>query len=131
MHLSLRSAGSVTKRLITGAVLLGGATLCVSCPVARAQDDPYSIRVESNEVVVPTLVFDKDRMHAGSLEEMGCSLAAIANCTFSEIRDLDMKDFHVFEDGVEQRIRTVMPDNVTVHGKESGGHEYSLTPRGN
>jgi hypothetical protein len=86
---------------------------------------PNTIRVEAPEVVVPVVVLDRShfRMDADhTFEELD-----------EEITDLAASDFHVFQDGVEQRIQSVsmeqprvwdVQDNVSHHLEES------FTPRG-
>jgi hypothetical protein len=86
---------------------------------------PNVIRVEAPEVVVPVVVLDRShfRMAADhTFEELD-----------EEITDLSVNDFHVFQDGVEQRIQSVsveqprvwdVQDNVSHHLEES------FTPRG-
>jgi hypothetical protein len=85
--------------------LLGGMITCAAVDLARAQSVVApSIRVESHQVAVPTLVFDKKR---------GESVTGLA-----------LGDFHIFEDGKEQSVATAtevpiyatrIEDNVGVH----------------
>jgi len=88
--------------------------LCTSlalAPAARAQDP---IRVQSDEVLVPTVVFDKElyaqlnKMKPHHRDFYGRLVAknekqwdAIA------VKNLTRKDFHLFEDEQEQKIQTV------------------------
>jgi hypothetical protein len=86
---------------------------------------PNAIRVEAPEVVVTVVVLDRShfRMDAyHTFEELD-----------EEITDLAASDFHVFQDGVEQRIQSVsmeqprvwdVQDNISHHLEES------FTPRG-
>jgi hypothetical protein len=86
---------------------------------------PNAIRVEAPEVVVPVVVLDRShfRMDADhSLEELD-----------EEITDLSPNDFHVFQDGVEQRIQSVsmeQPRVWDVQDNLSHHLEESFTPRG-
>jgi len=128
-----------------------GAVLSASLPAAAQSDDPFSIRVESNLVLVHTEVY-KDQWtmtksnNAQSLKQ--CRYAdqkTFYNKPYSEpftpqdcyynlvIHDLGANDFHLFEDGVEQKIESVIyeqealisiRDNLRFHG------EWSHTPRG-
>jgi len=111
------------KRLVAFVILLVCVALCVAYP-AIAQDDPYSIRVESNQVLVPTIVLNEERTYdSGELtsKEQQCEVAnaqtfvklhprevyAPADCQDIEIRGLSAQDFQVFEDGVEQKLQSV------------------------
>jgi hypothetical protein len=107
------------------------AVLLLSCgagvvwaPAGGAQESPFAIRVEAPEVVVPVVVLDRTRRvtSPGVYEELD-----------EEITNLAVRDFHVFEDGVEQPVDDVsmeMPrirdarDNISHHVEES------YTPRG-
>jgi len=128
-------------------VLLLGTAVSVPNPTAFAQDI-YAIRVESNQVLVPTIIFDKDRNAAVfTPPEAQCGKRDSetflklrpdepfipADCAWDQLRGFTAKDFHVFEDGVEQKIQEVTletPSSVTV--RDNVGHhvEYSHTPGG-
>jgi hypothetical protein len=141
---SIREAGSVTKRLITAALLHSGATFCA---VAQDTPDSFSIRVESNQVLIPTYVFYKDRMGKLSPTEIQCGNTNGAtyykllpnqpyiplDCDESLMRGLTAKDFRVSDDGVEQSIQKVTfeSDSVVYVRDNWGDHtESSETPRG-
>lgn len=128
-------------RALTLAILLS-VVLCVEEP-ASAQD-VFSIRVESNQVLVPTFVFDKTRMgsppglpiacpgfdakNSGKLRSMTKAL-----CRDDVVSGLTAMDFHLFEDGKEQRIKSVkvVPlHNVDVHDNVGHFIEESDTPSG-
>jgi len=86
----------------------------VLIPSARAQDSgPAPIRVESHDVYVPVLVLDKKRVN--ELQRMNPALYDKQVLTNSldfgsvAVGDLLPQDFHLFEDGVEQRIQSVTP----------------------
>ena len=89
--------------------------LCVSTassPVALAQD---AIRVETNEVLLPAIVYDKERF--GHLQKDTTNLfrayfvgeMQVANDIIEGvvIRDLAVVDFQVLEDGMEQTVQKV------------------------
>ncbi len=140
--------------LLTTKTLIIGALLCASgfCTVASfsfAQTaDNYSIRVESNQVVVPTYIYDKDRMiEPSTMKETRCGLANMkkfdkllpseayipANCDESQVLGLAAKDFHIFDDGREQRIQNVTVErlhDITVRDNMSWHNEFSDTPIG-
>ncbi len=120
---------SNNNRLVAS-LLLAGVVFSTLPPIALAQAEGLpSIRVEAQEVVIPVFVLDKthskrevDPYGKETLMEMD-----------TEITGLSSKDFHVFEDGVEQRVESVavepepvwaVADNVSRH------EEYSCTPRG-
>jgi hypothetical protein len=138
----------VTKRnSIVRVLSLAGAILCVAAPFARSQtEDPFSIRVESNLVLVHTEVYDKDRMHEWTPADRRCTMGndimfnqlrpsepyLPKECEEVAIRGLSLSDFHVFEDGIEQEIESVrfereagiaVRDNFGLHA------EWSHTPR--
>lgn len=115
---------------LAGALFLAGVVFSVWPSMLLAQTEGLpSIRVEAQEVVIPAFVLDKthskrevDPYGKETLMEMD-----------AEITGLSAKDFHVFEDGVEQRVESVaveqapvwvVADNVSRH------EEYSCTPRG-
>ncbi|MGA9040847.1 MAG: hypothetical protein WB421_09955 [Terriglobales bacterium] len=126
--------------------VLFGATLCMPNRAAFAQD-VYSIHVESNQVLVPTFVYDKTRMtEPPPLPPMACPMVnsngsdekhsvpkALTYCDESVVIGLTAKDFHLFEDGKEQsiqRVRTEPMHNLDV--RDNVGHyiDDSDTPRG-
>jgi hypothetical protein len=119
---------------------LGVGFVVVSAPYLLAQSDnsssqdagPFDIRVETREVVVPVYV-----AHRGvSISPMRNLKGKVVGQTASidaEISGPAAKDFHVFEDGVEQPIENLrfevmrtawVPDNLGQHV------EYSGTPKG-
>ncbi len=107
--------------------------VCMTIPIGKAgvcwaqSEGPLSIRVESREVVVPVFVVDKsDVRHTMSYVDRSEEID-------KEITGLTAKDFRIFEDGVEQKVQSVMVeplrrwavrDNVSVHV------DSSCTPRG-
>ena len=92
---------------------------------ASAQTEtPNVIRVETPEVVVPVVVLDRSHrtVSATTYEELD-----------EEVTDLSVKDFHVFEDGVEQTIDTIAMESPHIRDvQDNVSHhiEYSFTPRG-
>ncbi len=120
---------------LIGAVLASSVTLCLCASVVSAQDP---IRVESNQVLVPAVVFNK-----------GLYTQLESNTSFGEpsvqdprlrdaiaVRNLAAKDFHLFEDGIEQSIQNVTlerpafsiaRDNLGVHFEimGSGGGRWA------
>ena len=108
-------------RLFTYFVLFFG--VCMAGAIAQAQtSDTFSIRVESSEVLVPVYVLDRDRAKRPPSE-----------LNDDQVLDLKQNQFHVFEDGVEQRIRRVrvqhrrsrkVVDNLGYH------REWMDTPAG-
>jgi len=138
--------------------LLAGGLLCVTVAVVFAEaktshiaplQTPASqvpLRVESNLVLVPVFVYDPSRMEQAPKEELPCVRATLVSffklpptepylpkdCDVTEVHDLAAKDFRLFQDGVEQEIRsfeagawrTVVRDNLGWHMQSSD------TPRG-
>lgn len=129
---------------------LASGFFLASVPFAVAQtDSALAIRVESNQVLVPALVFDKQLWDlsiyspagyrcltdsASVLQEQGISVRqAPAKCWGAVIEDLTAKDLRLFEDGVEQTIQNVARERrhwwqlFDNYGNHS---EYSGTPIG-
>lgn len=138
------------KKLIMVALQLCGAIFGAAVPIVLAQDTPdsFSIRVESNQVLIPTYVFYKDRMGELSEKELGCIGASNAlyfkllpdqaytstDCDEAFVHGLTAEDFHISEDGVEQRIqRVTFEPSPKVDARDNFGFhiEHSETPRGN
>ena len=116
----------MVKKWLVSALVLGSTALCVSGESAFAQLPP--IRVESSEVLVPVHVYDRTLMYLSN--PVGRSKW---NWNGGEVRNLTAKDFHIFEDGKEQQIRSVairqwpmgrVQDNLSQHD------EWSYTPKG-
>jgi VWFA-related protein len=130
-------------------VLFSLVLLCVSTeplPLSAAQDP---IRVQSHEVLVPTVVFDKviyarlNKMKPHHRDSYGDLVAKSEKLWDSiAVKDLTEKDFHLFEDGVEQKIQRaqmeppafrVVEDNLGKHpeivGTGGGLWAYPDTPK--
>jgi hypothetical protein len=124
-----------------------GATLCGSAasPVPQ-EEDFYAIRAESDLVLVPTFVYDRTRVgYSATSAESACwdANALIfykillsrpylpANCDPAGIAGLTAADFHIFEDGVEQSVRSVMRERwrITVRDNLAKYDEFSQSPR--
>jgi hypothetical protein len=129
---------------------LGSGVFFAFLPSAGAQtESTLAIRVESNQVLVSTFVFDKQRWQAWTnpptetrcmienekaLQEKGISVRQLpSKCWGGSIQGLAAKDFRLFEDGTEQTIQSVtrqswhlwqLYDNYGFH------REYSGTPTG-
>lgn len=136
-------------RTLVAVILLAGTILGVSPSPATAQvEDPFAIRVESNLVLVNAEVYDKRHMHEYTPADRECSeenARKISELPPSEpflerncvrgtgINGLSPSDFHLFEDGIEQKIEQIKAkrgesimarDNLGVH------REWSHTPGG-
>ncbi len=129
------------KHTLMWAVLVGSATICTTAPATIAQDP---IRVQTNEVLVPVFVWDKERgrvqrQHPENLHRAILAGDAQLVDKISEeivIRDLTAADFQLFDDGKEQAIHKVtyertlywdMRDNTGHHTEYlgSGGGKWS------
>jgi hypothetical protein len=86
------------------AILAGTTTLSFLAPVTLAQD---RIRVETNEVLVPVLVLDKEQVR---LSRRGIASTVTENPAV--IRGLTATDFHIFEDEKEQSIHNVSSEVI-------------------
>jgi len=134
--------------LYTRIVLSSLSLLCLSAAsVPVSAQDP--IRVQSHEVLVPTVVFDKkiysqlNKMKPHHRDSYGHLVAKNEKLWESiVVKDLTAKDFHLFEDGVEQKIQRarleppafrVVEDNLGKHpevvGSGGGLWDYPDTPK--
>jgi hypothetical protein len=120
----------MVRRTIFGALSVTILFHCIfSFAHPAAAQDP--IRVQSNEVLVPTVVFDKElyaqlnkvkphrRVSYGNLEAKNAKLwDDIA------VKNLMAKDFHLYEDGQEQTIQGVklIPPEFRVVADNLGKH---------
>jgi len=123
--MTARFAGIVKRNARIFALIAGPACLGSLAPAALAQD---AIRVDSNEVLVPVAVFDKEQVR---LLRRGIPEALTEDPTV--IRGLTATDFHIFEDDKEQSIQNVsfevipdydVRDNRSYHSEfigEGGG----------
>jgi len=116
--------------LLGGSGFLVGATAMICS--AQAVQEP-TIRVETREVVLPVEVVEERKDPKGMLTGPNGEVLYIYIVHSDEIRGLSAKAFHIFEDGVEQRIQHfsiettpgwLVRDNVAQHV------EYSWTPKG-
>jgi hypothetical protein len=134
----------MVARLFLSTVMI----LFVSARLAISQtEDPLSIRVESNLVLVNTEVYYQERMHQLTNDLMRCKRANTIlfyqlrasepffpkSCYEMVIQGLRASDFHIFEDGIEQKIERVKLDHWPVNTVRDnlGVHaEWSHTARG-
>jgi hypothetical protein len=114
----------MTKRIkLTWALLVSCATSCLLVPAVSAQDP---IRVESNQVLVPAMVFNK--LLYAQLEEKASQgdLTAQDSLLWERVavRNLVAKDFHLYEDGMEQSIQSVTlePPALSIVRDNRGNH---------
>lgn len=99
------------NRLIHAGLLGGMAGFCL-VPLCEAQGLSAGvppIRVESEQVVVPVLVLDKKRVsrmrRMDPREYLNKATSGEADLLGDlAIRGLDIRDFHLFEDGQEQQL---------------------------
>src|SRR5271157_530097 len=97
----------MTKRItLTWALLVSCAALCPWAQVVSAQDP---IRVESNQVLVPAVVFEKalSTQPERQIPLFGPSVQDPRPPDALAVRNLVARDFHLFEDGMEQNIQNV------------------------
>jgi hypothetical protein len=137
---SLDGGGMKSERLLVAFLL--GAFLCPS-GIAVGQD-VYSIHVDPHQVLVPVFVYDKTRMtdpppfppHICPLTDAKDSndhFSVPENCDDAEIVGLGVSDFHLFEDGKEQKIQSVGVEHlhhIDIHDNLGVHDEDSNTPRG-
>jgi len=112
-------------RLLAQCLCLSGLACALTVSFAGGQaESPFIIRTESREVVVPVVVLD--RTHRLKTPTARLELD-------EEIPGLTMRDFRVFEDGVQQSVRSVameLPNVRDVQDRTSRHLEYSFTPEG-
>jgi hypothetical protein len=111
-------------------VIAGCLSLSSLAPVTRAQG---VIRVETNEVRVPAVVFDKK---LDSLMDSGDRMRSVGYLVANDphfwdsisIRGLVTKDFHLFEDGQEYPVRnvTVEAPTFSIVRDSMGSHPESV-----
>jgi hypothetical protein len=113
------------RRILLVALFLRAMAMSCSVPGARAQTEGAPpIRVESHEVLVPVLVVDKKRLqtvHQMDVQSYTRALNA-PNSHFLvdlAVTGLSAADFHVFQDGKEQRVERVTPKDVAMFGDDS------------
>jgi hypothetical protein len=93
---------------------LVGALLCSPAPAVAQTNTVGTIRVESNEVFVPVLVVDDQRLK--EVQHKFYALRQRAKGGLGAVLDpltvqgLSLKDFTVLEDGEQQRIVSVLPE---------------------
>jgi hypothetical protein len=103
-----RAVTSLCHLIAVGAILLAIA------PFAVAQmPGPAAIRVESDDVLVPVWVIDRQRYNFLFRTNEAVLLKDLFSGDFTlwddaYVRDLTARNFRLFEDGSEQRIRSVI-----------------------
>jgi hypothetical protein len=114
-------------------LLLGGVAWSAFVPVPLAQTRSSApVRVEAREVVIPAFVVDRTNFSGGE-NIPDCSGCAFLWENDRQITDLSAKDFHIFEDGIEQPIQKVILERRHFWGVQDNVYwhnEYSCTPRG-
>jgi hypothetical protein len=128
---------------------LVGASFLLSIPVGAQTNDPFSIRVESNLVLIHAQVYDKrqDPWQNHSPDFLHCRIESMnvfrslplsqpftpPDCyRFMVVHDLGAGDFHVLEDGIEQKIERVRNERealFTIRDNHGIHLEWSHTPR--
>lgn len=137
----------------TGYFMLRRASLialvaCLFPWMADAQTgDPFSIRVESNLVLVKVIVVNKTATKKLSSHYLRCAKAQQeefrslipsqpylpGDCSDWMINDLNPASFQVFEDGIEQKVQSASlePETTMTVRDNLGWHdEWSHTPKG-
>jgi hypothetical protein len=95
------------------------------CAVAQGNEDVPTIRVETQEVLIPTIVTVYVADQGGS---------AIRSRGYYDVLHLGASDFHLFEDGKEQTINSVALARPYSTGlqRDNLGYQFgdALSPRG-
>jgi len=116
-------------------VVLSAAIHFTLAPFSSAQTDDgrFVIRVQTREVVVPVRVLDKNpRLEQSPIFKGPKGWTRVDYYTWG-IAGLSSKDFHIFEDGVEQKVKSVAPEKFrlwSVVDNVSSHLESSCTARG-
>lgn len=127
--------------------VLVGAVLCLCAQMAWAQtEDPFSVRVESNLVLVHAEVYIKDQMdrlresyercrtaNETMFNRLRASEPYLPKTCGPDVQGLEIRDFRLLEDGVEQKIQSVKEEQsavVTVRDNLGTHNEWSETPGG-
>jgi len=120
----------MTPRIQQPALVLLLVVSILAAQVSRAQDPGVAeIRVESKEVIVPVFVVDKTHGQWQADSNGETRFVEVDH----EITGLTAKNFHVFQDGVEQHTQnvTMEPDHWWIVADNVSHHaEYSCTPSG-
>lgn len=108
--------------------LAGGALALLAFTQVVAAQDP--IRVATRQVLVPASVADKNRIAQLDQKLSKVSLKEYRRrVSEAYVHDLTAQDFHLFEDGVEQRIQSVtseqalggdVQDSAGIHAERIG-----------
>lgn len=104
------------KKRPISVLFLSGIAACCLAPLCDAQvpsGGAPPIRVESDQVVVPVLVLDKKRVNRIKQTDPREYVNKVTSGKADRlddlvIRGLDAKDFHLFEDGQEQQLRSAL-----------------------
>jgi hypothetical protein len=116
------------------AIVAAAIALCTFAPTTAAQDGD-AIRVETHQIVVPVLVWDKDRarrFNEHRPEDVRRDFAALeagdtklVDALMDEpmVLGLTIADFHLFDDGKEQIIQNVSYEsNLYWDVRDNRGH---------
>jgi hypothetical protein len=130
---SLTSVAKRTARVF--ASIVGVSSLCLA-PATLAQEP---IRVETNQVLVPVWVLDKDRDRLLRMDTSALWRAVTeGNAQLQEeilegimVRGLTAKDFQLFEDNKEQEIRAVSYERSPHYNfRDNSGHHSEYFSEG-
>jgi hypothetical protein len=134
-------------RILVYCWVLVCTSVLMSIPADAQSEDPFSIRVDSNLVLIHTEVYDQKEMYNVTEAYKQCRIAdwqrfnslpfsvpfTASDCYYHDvIHGLGAKDFHVLEDGVEQKIDSVRYEHESLFSARDnlGSHgEWSQTPR--
>lgn len=137
------------RKVATIRALVLAAMLLLCAPFVCAQTDSFSIRVDSNLVLIHTEVVDKrfrhkgasvyydqcERNNIGKFSKLSPSEPYLpADCGDWMIHNLRATDFHVFEDGIEQKVESLKAEprvEMTARDNSLGLHNtWATSPRG-
>jgi hypothetical protein len=140
---------SISRASISAGALAGIALFLLASPALTQDTDAFSIKVESNQILVPVFVLDRYRMDQpySPPQDVHCLVEYMKNaakqhpvleyvpaeCGNDEVRGLSTKDFRVFEDGIEQSIQDMTTERwhvVQIRDNLAKHRETSFTSRG-
>lgn len=122
------------------------AASSTSSVVQQSAAEPAPLTSETNRVLVPVFVYDESQMQQAPKQELPCVEDTVLSffnltstepylpkdCDVAEMRGLTVKDFRLYQDGVEQEIRSFNSASWWTVARDNLGWymQSSFTPSG-